>query len=307
MFCLRKSFFKAAAVLLLLAAPISLTAQEVKNSEVDKVIVSDMSDTDNSGGFNYTYSLGFEYTYAFDMPHYHSIPYYDLWQQEIKKISARMIDPLGKNGHILRVTNNFEWRKDALSFTLFANATLNYIPAFLDTALDWLPGCIKAGNECMALALKTWGWALSGGWLIVNACTAFVIPIFASTLFATCGAVCYLMAPCSVAILSIPMAQLGGSVDYHPYYNDIFDTKLSFGIDIDGYRAMMHMGILGLYTQAEANVTFNKIQLYTQAGYRLDFFNLWGTVKTSKGTVKPGYEGKYVPAPYVKAGIAYRF
>ena len=113
--------------------------------------------------------------------------------------------------------------------------------------------------------------------------------------------------PASVLSLTIPMFDLGGSVDYHPFTNDNVDTKLSLGLNLDGYRFIYHAGIGGLFTQAEASLKFNHFKLYAQAGYRFDIVNIAGSIKTASGTAPKDGEIKYVPAPYVKAGMGYRF
>lgn len=61
-----------------------------------------------------------------------------------------------------------------------------------------------------------------------------------------------------------------------------------------------------IFVQGEASATFSKVKLYTQAGYRLDVMNILTSVSSAKGNAKAGYESKYVPAPYVKAGLSYR-
>ena len=303
MICFRPGFLKKAAlVFVLLFVNFSvLTAQEEEPEEKGSVFI------ESSRRFDYTYSLGAEYTYAIDLPLYNGIPYVESWQQSIKEISLKLLDPLGTRGHVFRIVNLFEWQKDALSFTAFVNATLNYIPAFFDTSLIWVPDCIKGGLACFKASLDVWGWAISDGWLLVNACTGFLIPVAASSICVIAGAACFAAVPLSVAFLAIPMVSLGGSIDYHPYYDDVFDTKLSVGLDLDGYRAMMNLGILGFFVQAQASADVKNVRFYSQAGYRLDFFNIFGAARTAGGTVKEGGEAKYVPGPYVKAGVVYRF
>ena len=257
--------------------------------------------------FIMTYNLGAEYTYAVDLPLYNPIPMYINWQQSINDISPKMIDNLGKNGHLFRITNQLEWRKDKLSFTAFANLTLNYFPAFFDTSLSFVPSCIKGGLDCFKAAADVWIWGLSGGWLLVNACTLFTLPIIASGCCLFAGAVCFAAVPISIVAFSLPMFTIGGSVDYHPYSNKLFDSKLSFGFDIDGYRGILHGGLVGLFAQAEAAVLLNNIRIYTQAGYRFDTLNIVSSIKTAQGQIKEGSDSKYVPAPYIKVGASWCF
>lgn len=84
----------------------------------------------------------------------------------------------------------------------------------------------------------------------------------------------------------------------------MFDTKLSVGLDVDGYRGILHAGFLGLFLQAQADAVFNNIRLYTQAGYRIDAMNIYTAAKSIKGTENAS---RYVPAPYLRAGISWSF
>ena len=254
--------------------------------------------------FIMTYNLGVEYTYAFDMPFYNSIPVYNVWQQSMKDISPKLLDNLGLNGHFFKIVNQLEWRKDKLSITAFANLSLNYIPGFLDTSLTCVPACFKAGLACFRAVIDIWNWALTDGWLLINLCTLFALPVVSSGCCLFAGLVCFLAAPVSVALLAVPMVSLGGSIDYHPYTNNIFDTKLSVGLDVDGYRGILHAGFLGLFLQAQADAVFNNIRLYTQAGYRIDAMNIYTAAKSIKGTENAS---RYVPAPYLRAGISWSF
>ena len=203
----------------------------------------------------------------------------------------------GQNGHFFRIVNQLEWRKNKLSFTEFANLTLNYIPGFLDTSLTWFPACLKGGLACFKAFIDIWNWAFTDGWLLINLCTLFALPVISSGCCFFAGLVCFLAAPVSVVVLAIPMVSLGGSIDYHPYTNEIFDTKLSVGLDIDGYRAMLHAGLLGLFLQTEANAVFNNIRLYAQAGYRIDAMNIYTADKSTNGSEN---SSRYVPAPYLR-------
>ena len=261
----------------------------------------------SSENFVLTYNRGVEYSYSLDFALYNSIPFYKMWQQGMNDLSPKLIDFLGNKGHVFRIVNQFEWRKDKLSFTAFANLTANYFPAFFDTSLSWFPQCLKGAFNCFKATIDIWRWGLSGGWLLVNLCTLFAAPLVASSICALSGIVCLIAAPLSILVLAIPMVSIGGSIDYHPYSNDFFDSKLSLGLDIDGYRFMLHGGIAGFFAQAEAAAYIKNIRLYTQAGYRFDFVNLVSTVKTNRGQQKPGYESKYVPAPYIKAGVTWCF
>ncbi len=257
--------------------------------------------------FEFSYWLGGEYTYAFDLPFYSGIGFYSNWQKDMKDISPKMIDNLGSNGHIARVTNTFEWRwPNNFSITAFANITLNYFPALIDTSFAWVPDCWKASMACFKACGSIIKWSVSGPWLIVNVCTAFLLPATAFLVCAFSGGLCLLAIPCSVVLVTGPMFTVGGSIDYHFWNNEIVDTKCSLGLDIDGYRGIMHVGFCGLFVQGEASATFSKLKLYAQAGYRLDVMNILTSVSTNKGNAKAGYESKYVPAPYVKAGLTYR-
>ena len=257
--------------------------------------------------YEFSYWLGGEYTYAFDLPFYSAIGFYSNWQKDMQAISLKMIDKLGSNGHLARITNTFEWRwPNNFSITAFADLTLNYLPAMFDTSLAWVPDCWKASMACFKACGSVLKWAVNGPWLIVNACTGFLFPAAAFLICGLSGAVCLVAIPLSIVCLTGPMFAVGGSVDYHFWNNETVDTKLSLGLDIDGYRGMMHVGFAGIFVQGEASATFSKVKLYTQAGYRLDVMNILTSVSSAKGNAKAGYESKYVPAPYVKAGLSYR-
>lgn len=257
-----------------------------------------------------TYNLGFDYTYAFDMPVYETIPIYQTWQESTQGISLALIDNLGKKGHIIHQTNQLEWRKNKLSFTAFANITLNYIPWFCNTAFHWIPECINAGLACLKISAQIWGWALSDGWILLNILTLFSVPILVSSLCGLAGVVCIIAAPLSVLILAVPMFNIGGSIDYHPWTTNLMDTKLSLGIDIDGYRGMYYAGFIGLFAQAQASLILGNVNLYAQTGYRVDAGNIYTIIK-SKEAVNTGtnsdYVSKYVPAPYLRAGLSWSF
>ena len=305
---------KTAFLTLLMLTAFAIFAQETEQILVfeDDEIILGTSEAPAVYSDNLTdrwiisYNLGLEYTYAIDMPFYESIPAYQLWRDGMKNISVKLIDNLGKQGHIIRFANQLEWRKNKFSFTAFANLTLNYIPAFLDVSLDWVPACLKGGLACFKAALDVWGWALKDGWLLLNIVTIFTIPVFLSGCCVLGGILCFLALPVSVVILAVPMASLGGSIDYHPYTNDLLDTKLSLGLDIDGYRGMLHAGFFGLFTQAEAAVLLNNLRLYAQAGYRVDALNVYTAVK-SKSVEDAKNASRYVPAPYLRAGISWSF
>lgn len=257
--------------------------------------------------YNFSYWLGGEYTYSFDLPEYQGINIYDNWQKEIKGISLKAIDELGSKGHIARITNTLEWKwPNNFSLTAFANLTLNYIPAFCDTSLNWVPLCWKGAMACFRACGSVLTWAVDGPWLIVNACTGFLMPAAAFAICALSGAVCIAAIPCSILCFAAPMLTIGGSVDYHFWSNEILDTKLSLGLDLDGYHGIMHMGFCGVFTQGEVSATFSRLKLYAQAGYRLDVMNIVTSVSTAKGTAKEGHESRYVPAPYIRAGLMFK-
>ena len=257
--------------------------------------------------YEFSYRLGGEYTYAFDLPIYSDIGIYSSWQKDMNAISSKMIDALGSKGHLARITNTFEWRwPNNFSLTAFANLTLNYIPAMIDTSLAWVPGCWNASMACFKACGSVLKWSVDGPWLIVNACSGFILPATAFLVCGLSGVVCLLAIPCSVVCLTSPMIAIGGSVDYHFTDSETIDTKLSFGLDVDGYRGMMHMGFWGLFVQGEASASFDKIKLYAQAGYRIDVMNIVTSISTAQGKEKPGLESRYVPAPYVRAGLSYR-
>ena len=278
---------------------------QVEEGEV--FIVSEEEAAAPSDRFVMTYNLGAEYTYAFDLPLYYPIPMYSNWYEIINNISPKLIDKPGSNGHFFRVVNIFEWRRDKLSFTAFANLTLNYIPAFIDTSLMWVPNCIKGGITCFKAAADVWSWALQDGWLLVNLCSVFMAPVVASGFCIFGGLLCFTALPVSIGLLATPMLSIGGSVDYHPYTNNVLDTKLSFGLDIDGYRGMLHAGFVGLFAQAQATASIKNVRLYTQAGYRLDMMNLTNSIKYARSKGQDGYEARFVPAPYIKAGVTWCF
>lgn len=283
----------------------TIFAQEEEADGTDAIVKVD--GTAPADHFVMNYNLGAEYTYAVDLPLYNPIPMYADWKNSLSDISTKLVDNPGINGHFFRIVNQLEWRKDKLSFTAFANLTLNYLPAYFDTSLSFVPACFKGGVDCFKAAVDIWLWGLSGPWLLVNVCTLFTMPIIASGCCLFAGAVCFAAVPLSIVAFSIPMFTIGGSIDYHPYSNNIFDSKLSLGFDIDGYRGILHAGFFGIFAQAEAAAFIKNIRLYTQVGYRIDTVNVISTIKTAQGKVKQGSESKYVPAPYVKVGASWCF
>ncbi len=309
MFCNRKFFSKRLAVVfVVMLCSFGLWAQE---EEPFRVVVQEGQDSQTTvklpRKYDFSYTLGVEYDYVFDLPRYGDIAFYKMWQEDILKLSSSMFDTLGSKGHLFKIANTFEWRWNTFSLTAYANLTLNYLPALFDTAFNWVPACWNGAMTCFKACGSVLNWALSEGWLVVNLCTVFVFPATAVLLCGLSGAVCLLAIPGSMLCLTLPMFDLGGSVDYHPYSNDNVDTKLSFGLNLDGYRLLRHAGIAGLFTQAEASFKFDHVKLYAQAGYRFDIVNIAGSIKTASGTAPKDGEIKYVPAPYVKAGVGYRF
>ena len=288
-----------------------LWAQAKDEAKPSRVVVQEGQDSQATAklprAYDFSYTLGFEYDYLFDMPHYSDIAFYKTWQEDMLKLSDSLFDVPGTKGHLFKIANAFEWRWNAFSLSAFANVTLNYLPAFFDTALNCVPVCWNAAMRCFKICGSIMNWAFSEGWLLINACTLFAMPTAAVLVVGICGAVCLVAVPCSVLFVALPMFDLGGSMDYHPFTNENVDTKLSLGLNIDGYRLFWHAGIAGLYTQAEASFKFNHFKLYAQAGYRFDIMNIAGSIKTAGGNPPRGGEVKYVPAPYVKAGFAYRF
>ena len=309
MFCYRQfSFKRLAIILVLLFCSFGLWAQE---EEPFRVVVQEGQESEtvvkSPHKYTFSYTLGLEYDYLYDLTRYGDIPFYKMWQQDMQKISGSLIDALGSKGHVFKLVNAFEWRWNTFSISAFADLTLNYIPALFDTGLTWVPECWNGAISCFKACGSVLKWSISDGWLLVNLCTGFIFPTAAVLVCGLCGAVCLVAIPCSVVCLTIPMFDLGGSVDYHPYTNDNVDTKLSFGLNIDGYRLMYHAGIGGLFTQAEASFKFNHLNLYAQAGYRFDILNIVGSIKSAGGSAPTSGEIKYVPAPYVKVGAGYRF
>ena len=263
---------------------------------------------ETGNGPDYSYNLGAEYTYAFDIPSYSSMPFSSMWQQDMKTILNMSVDKPGSKGHLFRVVNQFEWLwSNNFSITAYAKLTLNFIPAYFSTAFEWIPACWNGALNCLDACGKIFNWALSDGWLILNIATAFLIPIAGILVCGTALGACLLAIPGSVLCLAFPMINVGGSVDYHPFKNDFIDTKVSFGLDLDGYRTIIHAGVAGLFVQGEASAVFNNIRLYVQGGYRFDFVNTIVSIKTRQGVAKENYEMYYVPSPYAKVGVAYCF
>jgi len=306
------SLKKILLTLLLLGAGFwKLAAQEEKaparvvvQEDTGKAVVEgaeDQSINKTFKGHEFYYRLGAEYMFAADLPVYPTITFYKNWQNDILAISDKMIDELGSKGHLFRLVNQFEWLWDNnVSITAFANLTLNYIPAFSTTAFNWVGPCWKAALKCFEASIDCFKWGFSEGWLGLNAATLFMAPVCAFVLCGVAGAACLLAIPASVICLAIPMLDVGVSVDYHPFRNDFFDSKLSLGLDLDGYRAISNLGIIGFFTQAEASANIKNLRLYTQAGYRLDLFNIAALVTKTKENLR------FVPAPYVRAGISYK-
>ena len=264
-------------------------------------------EVEQKGGIDFSYRIGGEYTFAMDLPKYSGIPLYDKWQTDIIKISPKFLDPLGKKGQLFRFVNVFEWKWDNnVSITAFANLTLNYIPAFFENSIIWVPACWKGAMTCFNACLKIMNWALSDGWLLVNVCSLFVMPITGILVCGLGGIFCLIGVPASIVCLAGPMITVGGSIDYHLFTNEIVDTKMSLGLEVDGYRALFHMGFTGLFVQGEVSCNIQSIKLYAQAGYRVDLVNVVSAVQTNNGNVGKGGEGKYVPAPYIRAGVSYK-
>lgn len=257
--------------------------------------------------FVFSYNLGLEYSYACDMHLYNFNPFYETWQNKVIDISPKLVDKPGQNGHLFRLINEFEWRKNKFSISLFTNLTLNYLPGFFDVSFAWVPQCLKGAWSCFKAIGSIWNWALADNWIMANGCSFFLIPLCASAICFISGLVCLVAVPCSVIVLGVPLFTVAASLDYHPVTSDFVDTKLSFGFDMDGYRGVLHAGLFGLYTQAEASVRYKRLRAYTQAGYRVDLVNMIGAVQTANGKAKAGYETKYVPAPYVRVGVACHF
>ena len=264
---------------------------------------TDVTEVAKKNKFDFSYYLGAEYLCAFDMPLYKNIPFYTDLRNSEGDSMFKLADELGMDGHIFRIVNNFEWRREKLSFSLFANLTMNYVPAFLNTAFLWIPACLEGAIGCASGIAALWGSAL-GDMLLLNVVTFFLIPIIGTVICGAGCAFCLLAIPASVVILALPMASVGGSIDYHPYTDNLIDTKVSLGLDVDLYRGILHAGFAGLFLQCEASANYKRFRLYSQAGYRVDVINVLATVQTGKGTVDQPC--RYVPAPYMKAGIAFK-
>ena len=309
MLCCRQFFCKRLSVVfVLLLCSFGLRAQE---EEPFRVVVQEGQGSQTIGksprNYDFSYTLGLEYDYMYDLPRYSDISFYKMWQEDMLELSGSLIDPFGAKGHALKLVNAFEWRWDTFSISAFANLTMNYLPAFFDTAFNWVPACWNGALRCFKACNSIMKWSISDGWLLVNLVSVFIVPAAGVLLCGLSGVVCLVAIPASVLSLTIPMFDLGGSVDYHPFTNDNVDTKLSLGLNLDGYRFIYHAGIGGLFTQAEASLKFNHFKLYAQAGYRFDIVNIAGSIKTASGTAPKDGEIKYVPAPYVKAGMGFRF
>ena len=254
--------------------------------------------------YDFSYYLGTDYTFSLDMLLYQNVPFYQTLKVGDSPFTEDFVDKVGSNGHFFRVTNIFEWRKDKLSFSLFANLTLNYIPTFVKASVMWVPACLQGALGCASGIWALWSGALTGTWMVVNLATFFLIPIVGTVICATGCAICLLAIPLSMTLFALPMASVAGSIDYHPYMTDLFDTKVSLGLDIDCYRGILHGGFAGVYAQGEASVNIKKFRAYTQLGYRVDIINVLASIQTKKGTVTDAC--RYVPAPYIKAGVAFK-
>ena len=95
------------------------------------------------------------------------------------------VDALGAKGNFFRVANIFEWRREKISFSLFANLTMNYIPTFVKASVMWVPSCLHGAAACAKGIFALWAGSLEGAWMIVNLSTLFLIPIIGTVICAT--------------------------------------------------------------------------------------------------------------------------
>lgn len=243
--------------------------------------------------FYLSYYLGASYTFSPCLGMYESMTDYANIDPEFA-----LIDIVSAKGHFLRLTNEWEFRKSLFSFTVFANATLSYLPFYIMKAIPVsFGGVFGAAVACFRAAGDLFN--MSNPWAILNVCL-LGLPSLVCVL---AGAVCIVAIPVAVALFAIPMLDIGGSIDIHPYTNDRFDTKISLGIDLDGIRFFSNKGILGLYAQGSGRFYVKKFCFDAALGYRVDVRNAALTKQSKESGTNDVW---YVPDPYVKVGVSYQ-
>ena len=208
-------------------------------------------------------------------------------------------DPLGPKGHLFHVNSNFEWRWGNLSVTAFGGLNANFIPAIASTAVQSTIIFLQGEQTAIEMLLQALAFPVVNfpifilmlvtvlpfvvwlGWTLLCAASILVMPI---------------IVPLWIVFASFPLYYIGGSVDWHPFANSFFDTKLSLGTDVDLYRLITNAGVVGIFAQAEASIKFGQFKAYADAGYRADIRNI---VFACQG------REPYIPGPYVKAGICW--
>ncbi|MCR4789449.1 MAG: hypothetical protein K5839_00045 [Treponemataceae bacterium] len=262
-------------------------AEELDSDSVTNTTINSSNKT-NSWGRVFTFDLGADYVYDYSLT---SASSYESFLETFPKL-----DTLGIQGHLFRIFANFEWRFNAFSFSVISAMTMNFMPAMFDCATTWIPPCWDASVKCFDAMATLCDFDTYENWLIANVCTLF-IPWFLCEFCVFTGALACLTAiPGSFVVLCCCCLNAGGSFDYHPYSNDWMDTKLSLGLDFDGYKLLVCTGLIGVYAQAEVSFFYKQFKGFIDAGYRADIINI---SLAAQGT------SEYTPEPFVKAGLCW--
>ena len=197
---------------------------------------------------------------------------------------------LGLNGHLFHLTSDFEWIWGKVSLSGFGGLTLNYVPSYIvqEAFLIWMnTGAILGTTMLPVLGLLSPLGPLGVLLLLPVGIIAFVSNLGQAVI----------TIPPTTLNYALPMLELGGSFDYHPYKNDWLDTKLSIGLDIDIYRSLTTNGGIGLFAEGRAKAGNKQFNAFIAGGYRLDVINTFKCIRDNT---------PYIPEPYVKGGITFR-